>query len=72
MENKVKQDIVEWISKPENEQLLETLLLMKENSPSADWMDDLSDSEKKSLERGREDHKSNNTLTSEEFWKKHV
>ncbi|MDZ7718272.1 MAG: hypothetical protein U5K72_05565 [Balneolaceae bacterium] len=72
MENRIKQDIVEWISKPENEDLLETLRLMKEKSSTRDWMNDLTDSEKESIEKGRKDHIQGNTLSSEEFWAKHA
>ena len=49
MEDKVKQDIVEWISKPENADLLETLRLIKEHSISKDWIDNLSDAEKNKI-----------------------
>lgn len=72
MEDRVKQDIVEWISESENEDLLETLRLMKENSSSADWIDDLTESERNSLAKGIEDHKKGNTLLSEEFWAKNA
>lgn len=72
MEDRVKQDIVEWISKPENEDLLETIKLIKEGSASEDWMNDLSESERESLQRGMEDHKKGDTLSSEEFWSKHA
>lgn len=72
MEDKVKQDIVEWISKPENEDLLETIKLIKEESVSEDWFDDLKNSEKDSLQKGVEDHKKGDTLSSDEFWAEHA
>ncbi|MDR9364596.1 MAG: hypothetical protein RI575_04625 [Balneolaceae bacterium] len=72
MDNRVKQDIFEWISKPENEDLLETLRLMKENSSSGDWIDDLTESERNSIEKGIKDHKKGDTLSSEEFWAKNA
>lgn len=72
MKNKVNQDIVEWISKPENEELLETIKLIKEESVSEDWLENLSDSERDSLQTGIEDHKKGNTLSSDEFWAKHA
>ncbi|NBB77484.1 MAG: hypothetical protein GVY02_08910 [Bacteroidetes bacterium] len=72
MENEVKQDIVDWISKPENEELLQTLMLMKKNASDGDWVDDLKEHEKSSLHRGIENHKKNKTLTSEEFWDRHA
>lgn len=72
MNNAVKEEIVEWISKPENEDLLETIKLIKEASESKDWFDDLNEYEKESLKRGQQDHRDGNTLRSAEFWKKHV
>jgi len=70
-ENKVNEEIVEWISKPENKELLDTLKLMKEASGSGDLYESLSPGEKESIKRGIEDHQSGKTLTSEEFWNKH-
>jgi hypothetical protein len=70
-ENKVNEEIVEWISKPENKELLDTLKLMKEASATGDWYESLSPDEKESIKRGIEDHQSGKTLTSEEFWNKH-
>ncbi len=72
MENKIKEELVEWILKPENEDLLQTLVLIKETSTSDDWLDDLTDSEKKSIKKGIEDHKRGKILTSKDFWKKHA
>ena len=69
MDNLVREEIVEWISKPENKELLETLKLMKESSISDDWFDDLTEAELQSIERGRKDHQKNDTLSSKEFWK---
>lgn len=72
MDNVVREEIIKWISKPENEELLETLRLIKEASTSKDWFNDLKEHEKRSLKRGQKDHEEGNTLTSEEFWKKHA
>ncbi len=68
MEAKARKELVEWISKTENEELLETLLLIKKSSDSADWFDELSEQEKKSVIQGVADHESGNTLSSEDFW----
>lgn len=70
MDNLVKEEVIEWISKPENEELLKTLKRIKDTS-SNDWYDDLSEDEKKSLATGQQDHEEGNTLTSEQFWKRH-
>ncbi len=72
MDDAVREEVIEWISKPGNEDLLEALKLLKEDSESKDWYDDLENHEKQSLEKGRKDHRDGNTLTSEELWKKHV
>ncbi|MEX0844396.1 MAG: hypothetical protein WD022_03910 [Balneolaceae bacterium] len=56
MDNMVKEELVEWISRPENEDLLESLKLMKEASASGDWYDELSEEEISSIERGEKDH----------------
>lgn len=72
MDDAVREKVIEWISKPENEDLLEIIKLLKEDSELKDWYDDLENHEKKSLEKGRNDHREGNTLTSEELWKKHV
>ncbi|HET8864186.1 MAG TPA: hypothetical protein VFM80_00725 [Gracilimonas sp.] len=70
--NVVREELVEWISKPGNEDLLETLKLMKEAEPAeGDWYDDLTEGEKESVKKGREDHEKGRTLSSREFWDKH-
>jgi len=69
-ENKVNEEIVEWISKPENKDILDILMLIKESSESGDWYKRLTKEEKKSVQQGIEDHKKGKTLTSGEFWEK--
>lgn len=69
-ENKVKEEIVEWISKPENKDILEILKLIKESSESGDWYERLTQEEKDSVKQGIEDHKKGKTLNSREFWEK--
>ena len=71
MDNVVKEELVEWISKPGNEDLLETLKLMKEASSDGDWYDELSQDEKASIKRGLEDQEEGKTLSSREFWDRH-
>jgi hypothetical protein len=71
MDKVVKEELIEWISRPENEDLLETLKLIKETSSEGDWYDDLSESEKESVRKGQKDLQSGNVLSSREFWDKH-
>jgi hypothetical protein len=70
-ENIVREEVVEWISRPGNEDLLETLKLMKEESSEGDWYDDLTEGAKESVKKGQEDHEKGKTLSSREFWNKH-
>lgn len=72
MDNVAREEMVEWISKPENEELLQTLKLIKDASESNDWFDDLSGFEKKSLKRGQKGHHEGKTLSSKDFWNKHA
>ncbi len=67
MDNLVREEIVEWISKPENKDLLETLKLMKEAASSGDWFDDLTDEELRSIEKGRKDHEQEDVLSISVF-----
>jgi len=69
-ENKVNEEIIEWISKPENKDILEILKLIKESSDSGDWYERLTEEEEKSVRQGIDDHKKGKTLTSSEFWEK--
>lgn len=69
-ENKVSEEIVKWISQPENKDILDTLKLIKASSESGDWYNTLTKNEKESVKQGVEDHKKGKTLTSREFWEK--
>ena len=70
MESATKNELIEWIFNPSNEELLHVLKLIKENADGTDWHNNLSEAEKISLENGISDHESGNTLSSEEFWGK--
>lgn len=71
MDSIVREEIVEWISTTEDKNLLDALKILKDSSVQGDWFDTLSDAEKASIERGMDDSQTGNTLTSDEFWKKH-
>jgi len=69
MKTKVREEIIKWISTTEDEELLETLLQIKESSDSVDWFDALSEIEKKSIKQGSADHELGNSFSSEDFWR---
>ncbi|MDR9418346.1 hypothetical protein [Gracilimonas sp.] len=67
--NAVREELAEWISKPGNEDLFETLKLIKETETSGnDWYEDLTGPDKESITKGQKDHKEGRTLSSQEFW----
>lgn len=67
----VRNEIIDWIRQIKDEELLETLKLIKDNSSDHDWYEQLSQKQKDSVQRGISDHKKDNTLSSKEFWEKH-
>lgn len=51
-----KQILIEWVSNLDNEEIIEQLKLLKENSINvSDWWNQISDAEKKGIEKGLKD-----------------
>ena len=72
MNSIVREEIVKWISQMEDNELLETLKLIKDSSStSKDWYKDLSDQERASIKQGLNDHQFGRTMSSSAFWKEH-
>ena len=68
----LKHEIIEWVTETEDTSLLKTLKSIKDSKPTAvDWYDELSDKEIASINRGVQDHKKGEVLTSREFWSGH-
>lgn len=63
-----KNNIAEWVKGIEDDELLQNLELVRKSYQKGDWFNDLSQSEKDSIQRGLNDHKNNQTLSSKEFW----
>jgi len=72
MDNIVKEEIVEWILRHKNRELLEALRQIKEASEANNWFDDLNEDEKESLQKGQRDHQEGNVMNSTQFWDKHA
>ncbi len=65
----LKYEIIEWITKTNDNSLLRTLKSIKDSgATSSDWYEDLSSEEIESINRGIENHKKGEVLTSKEFW----
>jgi len=66
-----RNEIIEWIRQVKDEELLETLKLIKDTSSDIDWYEQLSQKQRNSIQLGIQDHKKGNTISSKEFWEKH-
>ena len=67
----LKLELINWLTNLKDKNLLEVLSSIKDSTVSGDWYDELTPSQKKSLEQGIKDHKKGKTLTSKEFWARH-
>lgn len=62
-----KQSLIEWISKLEDESIIEDIKMLRENSVNGkDWWDELSDDQKKSIERGLKDAEEGRVVSYEQ------
>ena len=68
----IKLELIHWLSKLNDKAILESLLSVKNSVSSGDWYEELTSSEKKSIDRGIEDHKKGNVLTSKQFWSRYA
>jgi len=67
----IRHELIEWISKLEDQGLLGSLLGIKKATQQADWAESLSPEERRSIERGLEDLKYGRTIISKDFWARH-
>lgn len=67
----IRHELIEWISKLEDQGLLGSLLGIKNATEKADWADTLSPEERRSIERGLDDVKHGRTTNSKDFWARH-
>ena len=67
----IRNELIEWISKLEDQGLLGSLLGIKKATQQADWADTLSPEERRSIERGLEDLKHGRTTSNKDFWARH-
>jgi hypothetical protein len=67
--NKIKLDLIAWINKLSDENMIEFLDGLKRSKSKSDWWDGLSESQKKMLEKGIDDIEKGDVISSEQFWK---
>jgi hypothetical protein len=65
----IKSELVDWLQKLNDKSILTSLLQFKKASETGDWYDHLTNEQLDSLQRGLNDIKNGDTLTSDQFWK---
>jgi len=66
--NKKKLDLIAWINKLSDENIIEFLDGLKRSKTKDDWWDDLSESQQKMLQNGIDDIESGSVISSTQFW----
>ena len=66
--NKKKLDLIAWINRLSDENIIEFLDGFKRSKSKSDWWDHLSESQKDLIRKGLEDHENNNMISSTQFW----
>tara|TARA_B100000683_G_scaffold268986_1_gene305110 strand:- start:2277 stop:2504 length:228 start_codon:yes stop_codon:yes gene_type:complete len=68
----IKLELIEWLSKLEDADTIKYLKIVKESrSSNTDWWDDLTDSQKQSIERGLRDIQEGKTTPHNDIKKKY-
>lgn len=67
--NKMKLDLIAWINKLSDENLIEFLDGLKRSKSNSDWWDSLSESQKKMVQNGLDDIENGDIISSNQFWK---
>ena len=68
-----KQSLIEWVSKLDNEEIIEQLKLLKENSVNGiDWWNQITEEEKKGIQEGLNDLEEGREVSFEGVQEKYV
>jgi hypothetical protein len=66
--NKKKLDLIDWINRLSDENIIEFLDGLKSSKSKEDWWDELSESQQKMLQNGIDDIEAGNVISSTQFW----
>ena len=66
--NQTKLDLIAWINRLSDENMIEFLDGLKKSKSQDDWWDDLSENQQKMLRNGMDDIESGNVISSSQFW----
>lgn len=64
----IKSELIDWLSKLDDQSILTSLLQFKKSAESGDWSDHLTKDQLESLQRGLSDLDNGNLTSSKDFW----
>ena len=64
----IKSELIDWLSKLDDQSILASLLQFKKSTEAGDWADNLSQDQVESLQRGLSDMENGNVISSKDFW----
>jgi hypothetical protein len=67
----MRHELIEWISKLEDQGLLRPMLGFMKAAKDADWAEKLSPEERCSVERGLNDLEQGRSMSSKDLWARH-
>jgi len=67
--NKTKLDLIAWINRLSDENVIAFLDGLKNSKSKEDWWDELSENQQKMLQNGIDDIETGNVISSIKFWK---
>lgn len=67
--DRLKIELIEWLTHIEDNSVLTSLLQFKKASEQGDWSDNLTPAQLESLQKGLLDMKEKRVLSSSDFWK---
>jgi hypothetical protein len=67
--NKKKLDLIAWINKLSDENIIEFLDGLKKSKSKDDWWDELTENQKQTLQKGIEEIEKGETIQSNKFWR---
>jgi hypothetical protein len=66
--NKKKLDLIAWINKLSDENIIEFLDGLKRSKSKDDWWDELSENQRKIIQSGIDDIETGTVISSTQFW----
>ena len=66
-----KIELMDWLSRIEDRELLSALLLYKKANETLDWADNLTNAQKAAIREGLEDIREGRVHSSADIWKKY-